>query len=116
VDELEAKASEFNTVLQRTAEGDLTSRLDPESRSEAMQEIARGFNRTIDELESTLVDIVEMVSEADTGVQSINEATNQQAESTQEVVTTVEEVASISEETTAERRTSTQPRPSRSNP
>ncbi|MFC6718891.1 methyl-accepting chemotaxis protein [Natrialbaceae archaeon GCM10025810] len=54
---LEEKASEYNTEMRRAADGDLTTRLDSDSESEAMERIGNAFNEMMDEIESTMHEI-----------------------------------------------------------
>ncbi|MFC4406837.1 methyl-accepting chemotaxis protein [Haloarchaeobius iranensis] len=50
---LERKADRYSEVMQAAGSGDLTVRMDPESKSEAMTDIAEEFNEMVAELEAT---------------------------------------------------------------
>lgn len=54
---LQKKASAFSVSMSRAADGDLTQHMNPESRSDAMSEIAEAFNDMMDELEGTFARI-----------------------------------------------------------
>ncbi|WP_247002652.1 methyl-accepting chemotaxis protein [Halosolutus gelatinilyticus] len=83
---LEAKADEYRDVMEQCAAGDLTQRLDPESESEAMSDIAHSFNSMVDELEETTA--------------SVKSFANEVAVASEEVTTSAEEVRSASEQVT----------------
>ncbi|MFC7202553.1 methyl-accepting chemotaxis protein [Haloferax namakaokahaiae] len=56
-DHLEAKAEEYRAVMERSAEGDLACRMDPDADSEAMAAIARTYNETMDEFATVVGDV-----------------------------------------------------------
>ncbi|MFB6156211.1 MAG: methyl-accepting chemotaxis protein, partial [Haloferacaceae archaeon] len=89
---IEEKAREFEAVLDDAADGDLTGRMDPESRSDAMADIARQYNETAAELESTVASIqafAESVAESSLDVESraaeVRETSDQVSRSTDEI-------------------------------
>ena len=89
---LETKAEEYREVMQDCADGDLTRRMDPESRSDAMTAIAEAFNEMLDEIESithdlkAFADSVAVASEQVTGsAEEIESASEQVTESVQEI-------------------------------
>jgi len=128
-DHLEAKADRYRTTMARAADGDLSVRLDPESESQAMTQIAEAYNEMMTEMETAMQDIqsfthevTEASEEADAGageveqasaevstaIQEISSGTDEQREMLEEVYgkmtdlsATIEEVAS-SAETVAE--------------
>jgi methyl-accepting chemotaxis protein len=55
--DLEQKADEYSAVMARCADGDLTQRLPTDADNEAMCEIARSFNRMLDDLEATVGEV-----------------------------------------------------------
>lgn len=123
---LEQKAAEFGTVMEAAASGDLTRRMDTESPSEAMTEIAEAFNSMMRALEETLIRIQEFADAVDessgqvvANAEAVEEASQEVSESTQsisagatdqtqnldevasemdELSVTVEEIASSSDE------------------
>jgi len=84
LDHLQAKASSYQAVMEATANGDLTRRMDPESENEAMRDIAVTFNDMIDDLETTI-----------TSVQSFADTV---AESSETLTASVEEIETASHE------------------
>ncbi|MEA5388921.1 HAMP domain-containing protein [Haloarculaceae archaeon H-GB11] len=72
VDHLEAQADAYHDVMDATASGDLTRRMETDSQSEAMSEIAVAFNTMASDLEAT---IGEVTSFADTVATSSQTAT-----------------------------------------
>ncbi|RLM88358.1 methyl-accepting chemotaxis protein [Halobellus sp. Atlit-38R] len=122
---LEAKADAYSATMARAADGDLGARLDAESESEAMVQIAEGYNEMMDEMETAVQDIqafaqevtaaseeayvgAEEVKQASAdvseSVQTISEGTDEQREMLEEVYAemtdlsaTVQEVASSAE-------------------
>jgi methyl-accepting chemotaxis protein len=83
---LEEKADEYSTVMQTCASGDLTARMDPESHSEAMREIAEEFNA--------------MMARFDEIVENHREFADGVAAASEEVTASSEEVRSASEQVT----------------
>ena len=87
-DHLERKASAFGTTMAACADGDLTGRLDPDSSSEAMTEVARSFNAMLDEIEGTVVrvqafseDVAAMSQQVTVSVEEIRDASEEVSES-----------------------------------
>jgi len=56
---LELKAEEYSTTLESAADGDLTARVDTDSMSDAMAEVGREINATLDALSATIADMQE---------------------------------------------------------
>ncbi|WP_265108743.1 methyl-accepting chemotaxis protein [Halosolutus halophilus] len=83
---LEEKADEYADVMQTCGEGDLTQRMDPESQSEAMTEIAVEFNQMVSEIEGT--------------VDRVSRFANEVAASSEQVTASTEEVHSASVQVT----------------
>ena len=54
---LELKAEEYSTTLESAADGDLTARVDTDSMSDAMSEVGREINATLDALSGTIADM-----------------------------------------------------------
>ncbi|WP_262176346.1 methyl-accepting chemotaxis protein [Haloarcula laminariae] len=54
---LELKAEEYSGTLESAADGDLTARVDTESMSDAMADVGREINATLDALEATIADM-----------------------------------------------------------
>ncbi|WP_128903690.1 methyl-accepting chemotaxis protein [Halorubrum amylolyticum] len=126
---LEAKADEYGEEIDAVAAGDLTRRLDPESDSEAMTEIATSVNGMLDrveglvvaiqdaaetvgeqssavtasaeEVESTSVDVAESVEEISVGAEKQEENLSTAAAELNDLSATVEEIASSTDELAA---------------
>ncbi|SDJ39746.1 methyl-accepting chemotaxis protein [Halovenus aranensis] len=89
---LEQTAQEYNEVMQAVAEGDFTRRMSTDSESEAMVHVAEEFNKMVDEIEQTLVDVMafgEDVAESSqdvvVGAHEIEDASRTVSDSTQEI-------------------------------
>ncbi|GAA0528077.1 methyl-accepting chemotaxis protein [Halorubrum aquaticum] len=123
---LETKADDYGETIDAVAEGDLTRRLDPESESEAMTEIAESLNDMLDrvealvvaiqdaaetvgeqssevtasseEVESTSVDVAESVEEISVGTERQEEHLSSAAAELNDLSATVEEIASSTDE------------------
>ncbi len=89
---LQEKADDFSTVMEETAAGDMTSRMDTDGENESMDRIAREFNEMMNELEKTtgqlksfsdeVADSSDVVLES---AQSVRDASEQVAESVQKI-------------------------------
>ncbi|GAB7008924.1 methyl-accepting chemotaxis protein [Halorubrum trueperi] len=123
---LEEKADDYGETIDAVADGDLTRRLDPESDSEAMTEIADSLNEMLDrveslvvaiqgaaetvgdqsaevtasaeEVESTSVDVAESVEEISVGTERQEENLTTAAAELNDLSATVEEIASSTDE------------------
>jgi len=89
---LEKKADQYSDVMRACADGDLTQRLDAQSKSEPMSEIGIEFNNMISELEAAIDqvkdfsdEVVERSQLVMEGAESVNDASEQVAESIQEI-------------------------------
>ena len=89
---LERKADEYSEVMRTCADGDLTRRLDTQSRSKAMREIGTEFNEMVAELEAAIDQTRDFADEVVTqsevvleGAESVNEASEQVARSIQQI-------------------------------
>ena len=93
-DHLEQKAESYREAMERAAAGDLTVRVDPTSRSEAMTDIAEAFNTMAADLEGTVArirtfadDVAESSAEVTTGAEESQTASEQVSESIQSIST-----------------------------
>ena len=91
-DALETKAEAYGSVMQRAADGDLTARVDTESRSEAMTRIGTAFNAMLDDLEATLRriqgftdDVARNTDHVSSSAEEIQSASEDVSESVQEI-------------------------------
>jgi methyl-accepting chemotaxis protein len=79
---LEEKAGHYEEVMVACADGDLTRRVDPESRNDAMESIGESFNDMMEELERTVASVAqfathvsEATAEVDAGAEEVMDAT-----------------------------------------
>ena len=93
-DHLEQKAENYREAMEQAAAGDLTVRVDPTSRSEAMTDIAEAFNTMAADLEGTVAqirtfadDVAESSEEVTTGAKESQTASEQVSESIQSIST-----------------------------
>ncbi|WP_165872111.1 methyl-accepting chemotaxis protein [Natrarchaeobius halalkaliphilus] len=96
-DELEHAATQYSTVMQSAAAGDLTVRMDAESDNDAMVAIAAEFNEMITEIESTIDRLNAFAAEVATASErvtasseEVRSASEQVAQATQEISTGAE--------------------------
>jgi methyl-accepting chemotaxis protein len=89
---LEAKATEYGTVLDDAANGDLTRRVDPDSDNEAMAAVGEEINTTLDALEETIANmqsfagrVLDATDAVDENAASVDEASAQVRESIDEI-------------------------------
>jgi methyl-accepting chemotaxis protein len=89
---LERKADSYSRVMEATAAGDLTRRMDPDAENDSMARIGRTFNRMVDELEGTVTeirafaaDVAASSEEASVSADEVETAGGQVSESIQEI-------------------------------
>jgi methyl-accepting chemotaxis protein len=90
---LEAKASDYQATMEQTAEGDLTSRVDPESRSEPMTQVGTEFNRMMDEIEDTVAELQSFADEVASTSQQAMAGTEEAERASQEVSESVQTIS-----------------------
>ncbi|UPV74845.1 methyl-accepting chemotaxis protein [Halorussus limi] len=83
---LESKASHYEDVMNGAADGDLSVRVDTESRSEAMVAIGESLNDMLDDIERTVANVKRFASHVSNAVVDVES-------SAEEVMTTGEEVS-----------------------
>lgn len=95
---IELKAQEYREAMGSLADGDLTARVDTESQNEAMAEIGATFNQMAAELEETVSDIQSVtesvdreVTQSESAVQEISQASDGVSESVQRIATGADE-------------------------
>jgi len=91
-EELEAKAAEYRDVLGDAADGDLTRRVDPQNRNDAMQSVGEGINDTLAALEETLAttksfadSVLEASDRAGRNAERVDRASREMRDSTQDI-------------------------------
>ena len=91
---LETKAAGYSQVMRDVADGDLTRRMDAESRSETMTEIAAEFNEMIEQLES-------LTHEGKTFAEDVAGASEEVTASAEEVEASAQQIADSIQEISA---------------
>lgn len=97
-DHLQTKATEYRDALMAVTDGDLTVRVDPESKTDAMEEIGEACNEMIAENERVIKEIQEFTGEvktqteqAESGVQEAAKASASVSDSVQRIATGADE-------------------------
>lgn len=94
---LQEKATAFGTTMAHAADGDFTQRMDPESKSAAMTDIAEAFNAMMDDLEQTIGqirafadEVAASSAEVTTGADESQNASEQVSDSIQTITADAE--------------------------
>ncbi|MDS0293101.1 methyl-accepting chemotaxis protein [Halogeometricum luteum] len=93
-----ADADAHREVMERTAAGDLTARMDEDSRSREMATIAGAFNGMMDEMESTVVAVSRFGEDVASLSDEVAESTERVSETSLEVSQSIEQISSGAEE------------------
>ncbi|MFB6074468.1 MAG: methyl-accepting chemotaxis protein [Haloarculaceae archaeon] len=94
VEHLESKADDYGAVMDETADGDLTQRMDPSEENEAMARIARRFNEMVRELESAIADVKEFADTVAASSEEVTASTDEIRTASEEVSESMQEIAS----------------------
>ncbi len=94
---LEAKADEYNGVIDEWAEGDLTRRLDPESENAAMTEIAEDLNEMVADLEVALDNVKGFANQTAVASEQVTASTEQVRSASRQVTDSIQEISAGSE-------------------
>lgn len=97
---LQAKANEYQSVMERAANGDFTVRMDPESESEAMTAIAETFNDMIVDLEETVQQIRTLAQDVNEASVEVSASSDELEEASNEVATSAETISAATDEQT----------------
>jgi methyl-accepting chemotaxis protein len=97
-DRLERRAAAFSTAMQRAATGDLTQRMDDESQSEAMAEIATAFNGMMDELEGTVARIQSFAREVAASSEEVTAGAGESQDASEQVSDSIQSISADAEE------------------
>ncbi len=90
---LETKADEYSAVMQEAAAGDLTRRMDAESESEAMADIATEFNEMLTEIETTVEELKTFAMEVATSSEEVTASSEEVRSASQQVTESVQEIS-----------------------
>jgi methyl-accepting chemotaxis protein len=94
---LEAKAKEFSTTMNAAADGDLTQRMDPESQSDAMTDIAEASNAMIGDLETTVARIRSFADEVATSSEEVTAGTEESRRASEQVSESIQAISADAE-------------------
>ncbi len=89
---LTSKASEYESVLDQAAEGDLTGRVDPQSESDAMERVGEKINATLDSLERIIADVESFSTDVLTASDRVQQNADEVSEASQQVTSSIDEI------------------------
>jgi methyl-accepting chemotaxis protein len=90
---LERKATDYSGVMRAAGDGDLTARMDPESESEAMTEIAEEFNEMIADLERTTERVKNFAYQVDISSREVTMSSEEVRSASEQVSDSVREIS-----------------------
>ncbi|WP_247003306.1 methyl-accepting chemotaxis protein [Halosolutus gelatinilyticus] len=90
---LELKADEYRSVMDHAANGDLTARMDSESDSEAMTEIAVAFNKMLAEIEATTERVKRFAEEVATASEQVTASSEEVQSASEQVTESIQEIS-----------------------
>ncbi|MEF8781107.1 MAG: methyl-accepting chemotaxis protein, partial [Haloferacaceae archaeon] len=90
---VEAKATEYEDAMRAVADGDLTRRVDPDSQSEAMEDVGRAFNEMVAALAETVRDVDDVAGEVAAAADEVDARADRLHESTTAVEEAADEIA-----------------------
>jgi len=97
-DALVEKAGEFGEVMEAAADGDLTRRMDTDSDSEAMAQIAREFNEMMAELEDTVEEVRSFAESVASASEQVTARTEDIADSSEQVTRASQQLSEAARE------------------
>jgi len=92
------KAGEFGEVMEAAADGDLTRRMDTDSDSEAMAQIAREFNEMMAELEDTVEEVRSFAESVASASEQVTARTEDIADSSEQVTRASQQLSEAARE------------------
>jgi len=95
---LELKADQYSEIMQQCADGNLTARLDPESESDAMTEIAVEFNEMVDEIEETTEQVKNFANEVATSSEEVTASSEEVRSASEQVTESIQEISDGAEQ------------------
>ncbi|WP_435176037.1 methyl-accepting chemotaxis protein [Halorussus sp. AFM4] len=90
---LEQKAEHYQNVMVACAEGDLTERVDSESRSDAMTAIGRAFNDMMGEIEQTVANVKEFADHVSAAATEVDGSADEVMSASADVNEAVQEIS-----------------------
>ena len=90
---LESKADEYRDVMQACGDGDLTARMEPSERHEAMRDIATEFNEMVGELEETTANVKAFANEVATASEQVTASSEEVRSASEQVTESIQEIS-----------------------
>ncbi|WP_435335759.1 methyl-accepting chemotaxis protein [Haloarchaeobius sp. TZWWS8] len=90
---LEQKADEYSGVMQEVSAGDMTQRMNAESDSEAMADIATEFNQMIGEIEETTAQLKDFANEVATSSEEVTASSEEVRSASEQVTESIQEIS-----------------------
>lgn len=95
---LREKATDYQTTMEKAADGDLAQRMNPESESDAMRQIGESFNEMMTEIERMVATVQEFTDDVDeSGQHLLTDATDIRSAS-EEASNSVQDIADSADE------------------
>ncbi|WP_174811884.1 methyl-accepting chemotaxis protein [Salinadaptatus halalkaliphilus] len=91
--ELERKADEYREVMQACAEGDFTTRMDPETDNESMREIATEFNAMIGDIERTTAQLTRFANDVAVASEQVTASSESVRSASIQVTDSIQEIS-----------------------
>ncbi|PSP86558.1 histidine kinase [Halobacteriales archaeon QS_1_68_17] len=89
---LERRAAEYETVLDRVADGDLSARADTGTRDDAMASVGEAINTAIEDLETTMATMQRFADEVSTAGEAVGANAAEVDEASRQVTESIEEI------------------------
>ncbi|MFB6122578.1 MAG: methyl-accepting chemotaxis protein [Haloferacaceae archaeon] len=96
-DHLESKAADYNDVMAACADGDLTRRMDTDSESEAMEDIAHAFNDMLDDWAGVISDLKEFADDVAASTTQVSASAREVSDASEEVSESVQQISAGAE-------------------
>ncbi len=90
---LTEKAAAYEATMSRVADGDLTARVDPESREASIQSLGRQFNDVLDELEATMAEVDAFAGEVADASETVADSASSVAAASDDVTDAMTDVS-----------------------
>ncbi|WP_257300959.1 methyl-accepting chemotaxis protein [Haloarchaeobius sp. FL176] len=95
---LEQKADQYARVMQSCGDGDFTARMNAESESDAMSDIASEFNEMIGEIETTVERLKHFASEVATASEQVTASSEEVRSASEQVTESIQEISDGAEQ------------------
>jgi methyl-accepting chemotaxis protein len=90
---LREKSEAFSTIMNHAADGDLTQRMDPQSRSDAMTGIGEAFNSMMANLENTVAQILSLADDVAESSETVTTGTKESQSASQQVSESIQAIS-----------------------